>query len=309
MPNIFLKIFVALKESLMPPKGYDSPRLIMTLLVKNEERVLEQNILFHKAMGVDAFIITDNNSTDRTPQIIQKYIDKGWVVESFMDYDTKHLQKKKVDRMVWCAKNKHNADWVINCDADEFWYSPQGNLKSEMTEDINVLTCKSINVYPEKGVDFWKWDMVIKPMPDTTKYNLSPYNLFRRYTYKVAHSTRGYVRISMGNHKVMMAPRRKRDSEIIIYHYSIMDLQSFIYKTAQTRPQLTTKRGRRKSQSRHWKHFSNVYKAGGLNVEYDNIIGSAHFKEFQRMGYIYRDCSVMNILKKIQKMIKTDYVA
>lgn len=49
----------------------------MTLLVKNEEGMLEENLQFHKAMGVDGFIITDNNSTDSTPDIIRKYKQKG----------------------------------------------------------------------------------------------------------------------------------------------------------------------------------------------------------------------------------------
>ncbi|MFR9592062.1 MAG: glycosyltransferase family 2 protein [Rikenellaceae bacterium] len=299
-----MKILVALKESLLFSKSNHSQRLIMTLLVKDEERILEQNILFHKAMGIDAFIITDNNSTDRTPQIIQKYIDKGWVVESYSDHDTRHLQKKKVDRMIWCAKQKHGADWVINCDADEFWFSPKGDLKHEMSTDINVLKCKSINVYPEEGVDFWLWDKVIKPMPDTSKYDLSPYNLFRRYTYKVAHSTKGYVKISMGNHKVAMLPRTKQKSEITIYHYSFMDRESFIHKTAKTRPQLTNKKNKKKIESRHWRHFNKMYKLGSINDEYDKIIGSAYFEEFQKLGYIYQDCRVMNILKEIQKTIK-----
>ena len=46
------------------PKSFGkttSPVLMMTLLVKNEEAMLEQNLQFHKAMGVDGFIVTDNN--------------------------------------------------------------------------------------------------------------------------------------------------------------------------------------------------------------------------------------------------------
>ena len=48
-----------------------SPKLMMTLLVKNEEGMLEENLRFHKAMGVDGFIVTDKNSSDRTQEIIE----------------------------------------------------------------------------------------------------------------------------------------------------------------------------------------------------------------------------------------------
>ena len=66
----------------------------MTLLVKNEESMLEENLLFHKAMGVDSFIITDNNSTDSTPEIIRKYKQKGWIKEVIEEKATDYEQKR-----------------------------------------------------------------------------------------------------------------------------------------------------------------------------------------------------------------------
>ena len=61
MINIYLikKISLALAESFKTFRKAHPSQLIMTLLVKNEESILEENLLFHKAMGVDSFIITD----------------------------------------------------------------------------------------------------------------------------------------------------------------------------------------------------------------------------------------------------------
>ena len=75
------------------------------------------------------FIVTDNNSTDHTPDILRKYKELGWIKEIIQEPATDYRQKKWVDRMVWCAKTVFHADWVINADADEFWYAPSGNLK------------------------------------------------------------------------------------------------------------------------------------------------------------------------------------
>ena len=77
-----------------------SPRIIMTLLVKNEEDMLAQNLEFHHAMGVSHFIITDNNSTDHTPDIIRRYQAKGWVLECIEERATDSDQKTWVDRMI-----------------------------------------------------------------------------------------------------------------------------------------------------------------------------------------------------------------
>ena len=39
-----------------------NPLLIMTILAKDEADIIEEQIKFHKNMGVDSFIVTDNNS-------------------------------------------------------------------------------------------------------------------------------------------------------------------------------------------------------------------------------------------------------
>lgn len=301
MPSIITKIFVALKECLSPKNATTPPRLIMTLLVKNEEVLLEQNILFHKAMGVDAFIVTDNNSQDRTPQIIQKYIDKGWIVESIKEPGTNYDQKAWVDRMIWSAKSCHNADWVINCDADEFWFSASCDLKSEMSGKANALRCKVMSVCPDDRRDWSEWDRVAKPIPtpDISKYDLSPYNIYKRFTYKVAHSTSRYIKISMGNHKVKMLFKNQKNSDIVIYHYNILGRDSFIKKMVNGGQQIEN--NPKKSVARHWRYFYELYKSNSIEREYDRIIGSKYIDEFQKLGYLYRDDSVAKTLKNISK--------
>ena len=45
-------------------------------------------------MGVDAFIVTDNNSADGTYGIIEKYRRKGWVVDVIRETATGYEQKR-----------------------------------------------------------------------------------------------------------------------------------------------------------------------------------------------------------------------
>ena len=206
-------------------------QLIMTLLVKNEESMLEENLLFHKAMGVDSFIITDNNSTDSTPEIIRKYKQKGWIKEVIEEKATDYEQKEWVDRMIWKAKTIYKADWIINADADELWYSPSGNLKTDLSAThANVLNCEMRSVYPEENRPFWQWDKVVKPVSEPERYDLSTYSIFERQNKKVIHRSAGYLQISMGNHKVTMLPQLSTDSGIRIYHYNIRGKQQFLEK-------------------------------------------------------------------------------
>ena len=49
------------------------PRLVMTLLCRNECDIIAEQITFHLAMGVDFVLATDNCSSDRTPEILEDF--------------------------------------------------------------------------------------------------------------------------------------------------------------------------------------------------------------------------------------------
>lgn len=272
------------------------PRVIMTLLVKNEEDLLERNLLFHHAMGVDGFVVTDNNSTDRTPDIIKRYEEKGWIVESIKETATGYEQKRWVDRMAWSAKTRHKADWIINADADEFWYAP-GGLKAVFSATrANVLRCVSQNMWPDERLPMSEWKRFARPIETPANYGLSPHSIFGRTTYKVAHRAAGYLQISMGNHKVTMLPSRKIDCAITIFHFGIRGRGQFIAKMRQGGRELEAHKGRH--GGRHWRYFYNIDKAGKLSEEYDNVTGITQLSRLEADGYIGTDTRLSDFLKE-----------
>lgn len=295
--HILDKIGQALTES---PKAFrltPSPTLIMTLLVKNEEDVLEENLLFHKAMGVDGFIITDNNSTDRTMDIIEKYRAKGWVKEVINESATNYEQKKWVDRMIRKAKQNYGADWVVNADADELWYSPAGNLKKELSvTHANVLDCEMRSAYPEEGKPFWEWTKMVKPVDDPRRYGLSAYSIFTRQYKKVIHRTTCYLQISMGNHKVVMLPKRSVPALVRVYHYNVRGEQHFIEKMVNGGLQLEHQSSQH--VGRHWRYFYKLYQEGRLKGEYARVIGAHAYDRLCADGFIYRDTTIADFFRE-----------
>ncbi len=116
-------------------------RLIMTLLVRNEETLLAAHLDFHLAQGVDHIIVTDHGSTDSTPEILSEYEKRG-VVEVITETSKAYNQKSFVNRMVKLAIGKYKADWIINSDADEFFYAKSENLKDAFpVERYQPLLC------------------------------------------------------------------------------------------------------------------------------------------------------------------------
>jgi hypothetical protein len=107
--------------------------LVMTLKVRDEEDVIEDNLRFHRALGVDFFIVMDNGSVDRTPEILGRYEDAGLArVLRDESGDLRTLGAEWYTRMGRMAATEHGADWVIHNDADEFWWPLSGNLKQAL---------------------------------------------------------------------------------------------------------------------------------------------------------------------------------
>src|SRR5690242_1428414 len=97
------------------------------MVVRDEEDILETNIRYHLAQGVDFVLAVDHGSTDATPDILREFESMG-VLHHERDDDPAHDQQRRVNAMIERARTHHAADWVVHTDADEFWWPVVGNL-------------------------------------------------------------------------------------------------------------------------------------------------------------------------------------
>src|SRR3954453_7195874 len=94
----------------------------MALKVRDEGDILEANLRFHHALGVDHFMVTDNGSTDETPEVPGRDEKAGRVTgikEPGTDY--RAAGAGWLTQMARLAATELDADWVVHTDADEFW--------------------------------------------------------------------------------------------------------------------------------------------------------------------------------------------
>ena len=277
-----------------------NPRVIMTLLVKNETDIIAANLEFHHQMGVDGFIVTDNCSSDETPAILEEYKRRGWILEIIHEPATGYEQKMWVDRMVWIAKTKYKADWIINADADEFWHPTSGNVKDIVScTRANALICDIVNVYPTEDEKWYEWENCAEP-PHSLPLNppqLHPYSIFSKHRHKVMHRADGYLQIHMGNHKVWMLPRlRETINSLVIYHYNYRGKEHFVRKMTNGYQELQAHKG--KHGGRHWRYFGELLKQQSPDEIYAGVVERDQLNELTQAGYLHEN-PIQPLLKSI----------
>jgi Glycosyl transferase family 2 len=173
--------------------------VVMTLLVRDEEELLETNLEYHFAQGVDFAIVTDHGSTDATPEILDDYASRGLlrVLEAGGD---QHHQSRRVTRMARLAAVEHDADWVINNDADEFWWPTVGSLAdvfAAIPGRYGQITAPRNNFLPRQVADDEPFHQRLV-LREKASRNLAGGPL----EPKVAHRGHREVLVAPGNHSV-----------------------------------------------------------------------------------------------------------
>jgi hypothetical protein len=196
--------------------------LVMTILAKDEDDILRANIEYHRSQGVDYFIAMDNASTDQTSDILKHYQQQG--ILKYIYEDGPYHQTKWVTEMARMAYAEFNADWVINNDADEFWWPLNGNLKTAL-EQIpkkyqvvrairhNLLLCE------EKSTDPF-----YKKMTYRRETSLNPVG--KPLPPKVCHRGNPSIVTAPGNHSIKDINEEDIfNGALEIYHYPYRNLE------------------------------------------------------------------------------------
>lgn len=202
-------------------------RLVMTLLVRDEEDVIEANLAHHHDHGVDFVIATDNGSVDGTVAILEAEERAGRLRLIHEPEDT-YAQHRWVTRMARLAAAEHGADWVINNDADEFWFPRSGDLASTLAsvpEDVDVVVAQRHNLIARPDGE----PMVIRQATALQHPGLGDGPL----PPKVAHRAHPEITVLQGNHEVDgLSGGTLDDGRIDILHVPVRSYAQFANKIA-----------------------------------------------------------------------------
>ena len=244
-------------------------KLVMTLLARDEADIVDAQIAYHLDAGVDYVIATDNRSEDATTEILERYASEGHL-HLIREPGDDLRQTEWVTRMARLAATEFGADWVLNTDADEFWWPRRGDFR-----DLFAA------IPPRFGVVRGAWRNFV-PRPDDERFfaermtvrlctpSFHPHPLSTHF--KSAHRAVADVRVGRGNHEAFgtgLVPLRGW-YPIEILHFPVRSLEHCLRKYVTQFVAL--ERNAEKGIAGHMAEAYRAYKAGALEDFYAPLV-------------------------------------
>ncbi len=270
-------------------------RLVQTLVVRDEIDLIDDHICYHRRAGVDHFLVTDNGSVDGTRERLQHYADLGWLdLTSRPAHE--FAQYRWVTQMARDAYQRLGADWVIHADADEFFVSPEHDLKQSLAAVDAAIQAVEVQRHdfvltsyrPRGSVR----DMVVRKTRSTDYQG-------RPLKPKVVHRGRPDIAVAQGNHDVNLpASARQPWSRLEILHYPVRSYRQFQSKVthggngygASRDPRLAAHGG-------HKRRWYDLLRRGLLGQEFQrHLFDAEEVSELLASGWLVEDRRMVDFL-------------
>ena len=287
--------------------------IVMTILVKDEIDIIEANIRTHSKLGVDAFVVMDNNSTDGTREKLDE-LSKEFEM-TIIDEKGLYNQAKWMKKLASTAKNKYNPRWVINNDADEFWIPKDNRTLKEILDNTKgaVLTCQRYNMVLDESVsggNFFDAEYhVHNPVFYRKETQLTqdyPSIVLSKIGPKVITDPKGLLIIRGGNHKALHLrnlwdywrhyDKIKRFPDIEVFHYVIRSWEQFEKHIKIRKALLEDKKHIRMGP--HYRRWVKLYNEGRLKEEFENriVFKNDAMEVFKRYGIVQKDTRMKEMI-------------
>jgi len=248
-------------------------KLVMTLLARDEEDIVEENLIYHLERGVDFVVATDNASHDSTPEILERYQRAGHV-HLIRESSTDFAQHQWRTRMARMAATEFGADWVIDNDADEFWWPTEhGDLKelfAAQPEQVQAVMSRKLNFVPRPGEDGPFYERML--LRDNEGRNL----IGRLILPKVAHRGVADVNVGTGSHRITLdgVSPKSYPAPVEILHFSVRSYPSFEWRVRNAGEALPAEdeADPRGNVSAQYREMHRIHGDGRLRDYYDTLV-------------------------------------
>lgn len=137
-----------------------STKIVLTMIVKNEEHVIERALISCFKM-IDSYCIVDTGSTDKTKEIIKTFFDSKGINGKIVDFEFTNFEEC---RNLSIVEGKELGDYGFWMDADEELILDDSFKKSDLDKKINLqkhdqyqITCNYSGMSYSRS-QFYKFD-------------------------------------------------------------------------------------------------------------------------------------------------------
>jgi hypothetical protein len=276
-------------------------KLVVTVLARDEADVIDAQVSFHLNAGADFVIATDNNSRDGTTDVFERY-ERDGVLHLIREPAEGLRQGEWVTRMARLAATDFAADWVINADADEFWWPRGGSLK-----DVLAAVPDSFGVLQ----GFWR---SFVPRPDDGELfaermtarlsQLAPINdptSFYRPVVKVVHRADPHVTVARGNHALASSGLRTLTTwhPIEVLHFPLRSRAQWMRKV-ELQGDAFTKHIERSGTGYHLKGYDALH-SGRIEQQHASlVVGDDALRRGLAEGSLVLDTRLRDALRRLR---------
>ena len=280
----------------------------LLLLVKDEADIIDSNLRWHRSLGIEQIIVTDNGSTDGTLEILKEW-ERAHEIK-LISNDGPFRQDELTTSMVEMAREIWNPDWVISGDADELFEPRSRNWMEELEESPHsLLHVPTSNFIPTAYDDPAVTDPVCRMQYRVTRPLPVPRipELLKKasmgYSGKVIVRPTHVRQIQNGNTSAaMIGGTGGKADNLLINHFPIRSRDHFFSKVIRGAAALKSVPEYDQNLAYHWRRWYRQYEAGQLDAEWRRLCpGKVLTTMLASTGVIRRDPSLARRMQELSR--------
>lgn len=285
-------------------------KIVLVASAYDQADILGDYIEWHLHLGVDFVLVQDCGSTDGSQDVLERFSGNKRV--QWFKLPERNMLKYASDVVLAAmARDRYDADWIIQCDPDEFLCLERGNLGTRLREAMKAgFTALSVPCFNMTGPPLKPGQSALRtstlrierPVLVSHEQQLSgdlpvPYTFIQHPPKTIVLAT-AFAEYGPGTHAVTSAWGQSGElAGSRFLHYSIRGFDKLEKKVSNSAAWLKDNPHLQSwpEWGWHWRRWIRLNQAGRLKEDYENqFVSDARAEELIRDGTCMVDMTISN---------------